>query len=89
MFLLLLAFAHAGYVAFNHKLVQEFGSFQMSLMTSFRLIFSDVNPTFYERMRTSQYFFGPVYYVLFKLLMLLVFSQVFLAIVVHSFHINA
>jgi Polycystin domain/Polycystin cation channel len=77
----LLAFTHAGYVAFYSD-VPSFRSFGVSLVSMFRAISGDLD---YQSLYNSNRAYGPLYFIVFQVSVLLILVSVFLAIIVDAY----
>lgn len=76
-FIIFLGFAQAGYLAFGTD-VPSFRTFSHSLLNLFRSITSDLD---YSALSEANRLFGPLYYICYYVIVLLVLINVFLAII--------
>jgi hypothetical protein len=75
-FIFFLGFAQAGYLAFSVD-VADFRTFSISLLTLVRAFVGDLD---YEALSSSNRVYGPFFYILYYIVVLLVLINVFLAI---------
>jgi len=75
-FIFFLGFAQAGYLAFSVN-VDDFRTFNMALLTLFKSIVGDLD---YDKLADANSSYGPFYYIIYYVTVLLVLLNVFLAI---------
>lgn len=77
----LLAFAHCGLLAFGSQ-IHDLRSFSIALSSCFRFIFTGMR---YEEFRVAGGFLGPLYYIAFKVWMVLIVVRFFVAVILDSY----
>ena len=80
-FLLLLAFAHVGLLAFGTE-IHDLRSFGVALASCFRFIFGGMK---YEQFRTAGPLLGPIFYISFKVWMVLIMVRFFVAVLLDAY----
>ena len=76
LFIFVVAFAHAGYLAFSTD-VEDFRSISISVITLFNALVGSLD---YEGITESSRLYGPLYFLVFQSMMILILVNVFLAI---------
>eukprot|EP00293_Proteomonas_sulcata_P011511 CAMPEP_0184299562 /NCGR_PEP_ID=MMETSP1049-20130417/10151_1 /TAXON_ID=77928 /ORGANISM="Proteomonas sulcata, Strain CCMP704" /LENGTH=274 /DNA_ID=CAMNT_0026610037 /DNA_START=27 /DNA_END=847 /DNA_ORIENTATION=+ len=80
-FVMLLAFAHVGLVAFGTQ-IYDLRTFGVAVSSCFRYIFSGMR---YDEFQLAGSFLGPLYYIAFKVWMVLIMVRFFVAVILDAY----